>query len=92
MQKGRLYDRLCQLSASGSGIVPGVPLVEIIADRRVLIENHCGVYRYTRDQICIQTTSGMIQIDGMNLYLEKMTYDQLTIVGKIDSVRLCRGG
>ena len=92
MQKGRLYDRLCQLSASGSGIVPGVPLVEIIADRRVLIENHRGVYRYTREQICIQTTSGMIQIDGMNLYLEKMTYDQLTIVGKIDSVRLCRGG
>lgn len=91
MQRGRLYGRLCQLSAVGNGTVPNVPLIEIIADKRVLIENHRGVYRYTREQICVHTSSGMIRIDGQKLFLEKMTHDQLTIVGRIDNVSICRG-
>ncbi len=91
MERGRLYNRLCQLSAIGSGTIPGVPLIEIIADRRVLIENHRGVYRYTREQICVHTTSGMIRIDGQKLFLEKMSHDQLTVVGRIDGVSMCRG-
>jgi len=91
MQRGRLYGRLCQLSAVGGGTVPSVPLIEIIADKRVLIENHRGVYRYTREQICIHTGSGMIRVDGQKLFLEKMTHDQLTIVGRIDGVHMCRG-
>ena len=92
MRSKRLYDRLCEFSAIGSGSIPGVPLVEIIADRRVLIENHKGVYRYTREQICIHSASGMIRIDGKQLYIEKMSHDQLAIVGKINGVVLCRGG
>lgn len=92
MQRGRLYNRLCQLSATGEGTIPGVPLIEIIADKRVLIENHRGVYRYTREQICVHSSSGMIRIDGKKLFLEKMSHDQLTIVGIIEGVFLCRGG
>lgn len=91
MQRGRLYGQLCQLSAIGGGTVPGVPLIEIIADKRVLIENHRGVYRYTRDQICVLTNSGMIRVEGQKLFLEKMAHDQLTIVGRIDGVHVCRG-
>lgn len=92
MQRGRLYNRLCQLSTFGEGTVPSVPLIEIIADRRVLIENHRGVYRYTREQICVHTVSGMVRIDGQKLFLERMSHDQLIIVGKIDGVSICRSG
>ena len=86
-----MINRLCQLS-TGCSAVPGVPLIEILADQRVLIENHRGVHRYTREQICIKSTLGMIRIDGKKLFLEKMSKDQLTIIGKIDTVSLCRGG
>ena len=89
MQKDRVFNRLCQ---AGGGAVAGVPLIEIIADRRVLIENHHGVYRYTREQICIQTKGGMIKVDGKRLFLEKISKEQLTIIGKIESVSLCQGG
>ena len=91
MQRDHMINRLYQLSA-GCSVVPGVPLIEIIADHRVLIENHRGVHRYTREQICVQTSLGMIRIDGKKLFLEKMSKDQLTIIGKIDAVSLYRGG
>ena len=92
MGRGRLYDRLCHISTIGNGTMPGVPLIEIIADKRVLIENHRGIYRYTREQICVHTASGMIRIDGQKLFIEKMTRDQLIVVGKVEGVVMCRGG
>ena len=92
MQRGRLYEKLCNISPISGGAIPGVPLIEIIADKRVLIENHHGVYCYTRDHICIHTSSGMIRVVGEKLFLEKMTQDQLTIVGKISGVEICNGG
>ena len=73
MQKDRVFNRLYQ---AGGGAVAGVPLIEIIADRRVLIENHHGVYRYTREQICIQTKGGMIKVDGKQLFLEKISKER----------------
>lgn len=88
-QRMRLYDRLVYLSTVGNGVVPGVPLVELIADKRVLIENHMGVCRYTHEQICVKTTLGMIRVDGESLFLKKMTKDQLTIIGHIHGIIIC---
>lgn len=86
----RFYDRLAHLSALGNGTVPGVPLIEIIADKRVLIENHHGVCRYTHDQICVKTALGVIRIDGKCLFLEKMTKEQITVIGRIEGIYICR--
>ena len=91
MDRMRLYDRLSQLSMLGNGTVPGIPLVEIIADKRVLIENHQGVCCYSHEQICVKTSLGPVRIDGQCLHLKKMSKEQLTIVGKIEGVHICRG-
>lgn len=92
MSNGSIQDKLSELSALGDGIVPGVPLIEVIADKRVLIENHRGICKYTHENICIYSKCGMIRICGQKLFLKKMTKDQLTITGQINGVLLCRGG
>ena len=89
MHKGDFYERLSKMSTSGAA--PGVPLIEMVADKRVLIENHKGIYRYSREQICVCTVLGMIRIDGCRLFIEKMSNEQLTITGVIHNVSLCRG-
>lgn len=91
MQHGGIYDRLSRLSAIGSGSVPGVPLIEMISDKRVLIENHQGICRYTREQICIYAQCGIICVNGQNLYLEKMSKEQMVITGNVNGVHWCRG-
>ena len=91
MQQGGIYDRLSRLTLAGSGVIPGVPLIEIISDKRVLIENHQGICKYTREQICIYAQCGIICINGMNLYLENMSKQQIVVSGNVHGVFWCRG-
>ena len=71
--------------------VPGIPLVEIAGDRRVLIEHHCGVTQYGRCRISVRVKFGSIIIAGAGLELTRMTGSQLIITGRIDGVQLERG-
>ena len=70
---------------------PGVTLVELAGDRRVLIENHGGVTVYGQKEIRIRGSYGMLCVHGTNLELARMTKQQLIITGCIESVSLFRG-
>ncbi len=71
--------------------LPGMPLVEIAGDRRVLVENHRGVVEYGTKIIRIKVRYGQLCICGCGMELAKMTKDQLIISGRVDSVHLVRG-
>jgi len=72
--------------------LPGVSLVELSGDERVLIENHKGIVHYASEKICVKVKFGCIAICGHGLELSNMTEDKIVISGKIDSVTLMRGG
>ena len=67
---------------------PGLPLIEIIGNKRVLIERHRGVLVYDANKIYIQVSGGKICICGSDLMLAKMSKEQLVVVGQIHSVNL----
>lgn len=69
-----------------------LPLVEIMDNRSVLIENHCGVTQYSRQKIKVQTRAGYVEICGDRLRLIQMSREQLCVQGQIDSVNLFSGG
>lgn len=71
---------------------PGLPLVEICGQRRVLIENHRGVLSYGRELIRVCVSYGAVEVRGCGLELARMTREQLVICGRIDSVSLVRRG
>ena len=70
--------------------IPGLPIIEIAGNRRVLIEHHCGVTQYGCRSICVNVKNGCVCIEGSNLELSKMTAKMLIISGCIDCVRLER--
>ena len=70
--------------------VPGQPLVEIMGEHRVLIENHKGLIGYGCTEICVKVKFGHLRICGDDLSLTRMTKEQLVISGKIENVCLCR--
>ncbi len=70
---------------------PGMPLVELLGDRRVLIENHQGVTEYGCNQICVKVKFGQICVCGSSLKLARMTKQQMVVLGNIDSVSVIRG-
>ena len=89
MAKSREWmDRLAgQLEAQ---TLPGLPLVEIAGQNRVLIENHRGVCAYGAELINVRVSYGEVSVRGCALELAKMSREQLVITGKIDCVALIR--
>ena len=67
---------------------PGLPLIEILGNKRILIERHQGVLAYNTEEIHIQVSGGEICIQGSNLILTKMSKEQLVILGEIQGVTL----
>jgi len=71
--------------------IPGLPLLELAGDQRVLIERHSGVTEYGRERIVVKVKFGSICILGNCLELQRMTKSQLIICGRINGIQLCRG-
>lgn len=71
--------------------IPGLPLIELAGDRRVLIENHCGVTQYSKEQIQVKVKFGQVRICGQGLELARMSKGQLIISGRVQEIALLRG-
>ena len=69
---------------------PREPLVELVGQNRVLIENHLGVLGYECNEICVKVKFGKVVVCGETMVLSRMTKEQLLITGCIESVRFCR--
>lgn len=68
--------------------LPGVPLIEIYGQRRVLIENHQGIVGYGCNEILVKVRYGRICVCGECLKLVKMGKEKLVITGRIFAVNL----
>lgn len=85
-----LTERLADGADLSGEVMPGVPVVELAGDRRVLIERHGGVTQYSCEKICVKVRYGQVTVNGCDLELASMTRDQLVITGRINSVQLLR--
>lgn len=72
--------------------LPGVPVVELAGECRVLIERHGGVTEYSRERISVKVRYGQVRVCGCGLELTRMTREQLVISGRIDGIELLRRG
>lgn len=88
---GKLFEWVMDRAELMGEPTPGVSLVELVGDRRVLIENHYGVTSYDRKCVCIKTTYGIMSVSGENLELTSMSKQQLVITGCIAGISIYRG-
>ena len=91
-ERKNLVEHFISASDLSDEAVPGLPLIEIFGNKRVLIEHHCGVTEYGCQQISVKVKNGMILVLGNGLQFALMTKEQLVISGQIDCVRLMGRG
>lgn len=91
MNRKQIAQRLIFAADLPDAPLPGLPLVELSGQNRVLIENHLGVTQYGRESISVRVKFGQIRVSGCDLELARMTKEQLVITGRIDGVSLYRG-
>lgn len=92
VQNHKWLQRLADEADLSGEPLPGVPVVELAGDSRVLIERHKGVTEYSREKIGIHMCFGKLEVTGCNLELSCMTRDQLVISGRISGILIQRKG
>ena len=93
MTKGKeLWHRLIREGDIYAEPLPGVPIIELAGDRRVLIENHFGVREYSRQRIGVKVKFGLVVVCGQGLELSRMIRQMLVIQGNVETVTLERRG
>ncbi len=88
MDKNALWEKFVNTVNLTDEPMPGNSLVEIVGDRCVLIENHCGIISYGKEAITVKTKYGWISVSGGSLCLSKMSREQIRIVGMIRNIEL----
>lgn len=72
--------------------LPGISLLELSSDDRILIEYPRRVVSCSDGEIVIQTNFGIVEIFGDCLSLQGACKDRIVICGDIKSINLKRGG
>ena len=67
-------------------VVLGLPVLTVLGDMEISIENYGGIIEYTDCLIRIRTKNGQIIINGKKLYVDYYTNDEMKIHGRIDSL------
>ena len=71
-------------------VYSNVPNIVLTGFEEMIIENNKGILEYENYFIRVNTLIGIININGINLKLEKMTEDNLKIKGKIEKIDIER--
>ena len=70
----------------------GVPLVRMVGQEELYIENYRGILEYTDTFIRVQTKIGQIHLSGKKLEIIYYTNDEMKVVGHIESLKYHQGG
>lgn len=66
----------------------GVPVVELVGNRELRMENHRGVLAYAEEEITVSGKGQMVRIRGEKLKIGAMSPVVLVVRGEIKSVEL----
>ena len=86
MRKKRL-DKILEIPEE---VYSNTPKLTITGFNEIVVENYKGILEYEEFFASISTHIGIVNINGYNINLEKMTNDDIKITGKIESVELER--
>ena len=63
-----------------------LPKLTVVGFEEMIIENYKSILEYEEFFVRINTHIGIVNINGFNLNLEKMTNDDIKITGIIESI------
>lgn len=87
-KKRKLADRIDRMLEIPKEVYTNVPKLTIVGFEEMVIENYKSILEYEDYYIRINTHIGVLNINGYNLKLEKMTNEHIRITGSVESIDL----
>lgn len=91
----KLYDKVAGRIPEMLGIpdqtLPGIPIIEIYGNERVLIEGQCRVVQYGCSVIKLRNACGFVCVCGCGLSVAELSQSKMIITGNIQSISMSKG-
>ena len=65
-------------------IMLNLPLISLIGQEEVTIENYKGILEYDEEQVRIGTSAGVLRLQGKGLYLKQLSAECMVVTGRIE--------
>lgn len=66
-----------------SSVIFDIPLITVIGNGKINIENFKNILEYSSSTIKILTSCGILKIEGKNLFLKELSKEKIFVKGKI---------
>lgn len=86
----RAITKLNRLLEMPQEVYTDTPKITITGFNEMIIENFKGILEYEDYYIRINTSLGIVNINGYELKLENMTNDDIKVIGKVESIDIER--
>ena len=83
----RLKEKVAGLLALPKEIALNLPQVIVTGRDEVNIENYKGIKEYTETKVAVNTSAGLLVVEGKKLHLRQITVENIVVTGIIDSFR-----
>lgn len=90
MRKKKLQDvksTVSEMFELPKEITLNMPKISLIGNNQMLVENHRGIIEYTPNLIRVNSTVGVIRIQGNELKLRNIATEDIMINGGIKSMK-----
>lgn len=67
-------------------IMKNEPILHVVANKRIDIENHQGIIEYTQDNIRIKSKYGILIIVGRDMIIKEIDPYTITVFGQLRSI------
>ena len=67
-------------------ITLNLPKISMIGSNQMLVENHKGIIEYTPQRIRVNSTVGVIRVQGHEMRLKNIAVDDIMITGGIQVI------
>lgn len=79
-------ERAVELLSLPKEVVLGMPVVNLEGKTGLHIVNYKGIIEFSEEQLVVNTTIGLIRIDGKGLLIKSITSEEMVIKGRIGGV------
>jgi sporulation protein YqfC len=89
MRRKRLEDMknaVSEMFELPKDITLNLPKISMIGSNQMLVENHRGVIEYTPQRIRVNSSIGVIRIQGSEMKLKNIAADDIMITGGIKAI------
>lgn len=90
MKKKNRLSKIDRILDMPQEVYSDIPKLTITGFNEMVIENFKGILEYEEYYIRVNTSLGIVNINGFDLSLENMTNDDIKIKGKVESIDIER--